>query len=91
MQALLFCIAFSIPLYKTSDDTSDEPVILETPADLPPMPPPLERKFKVKKGLQPDAQLSEADQQELNQTWIRMWNSWDQDKKDTYLLTPQTN
>jgi len=76
---------------KRDNDTNDEPVILETPADLPPMPPPLERKFKQKKGLNPDDPLSEADQQELNQTWIRMWNGWPQDKKDTYLISPQPN
>ena len=81
----------SIPLDKTSDDTSDEPVILEAPDDLPPMPAPLERKFRLKKGIGENETLSEADQQELNQTWIRMWDNWPQDKKDDYLLTPQTN
>ena len=80
----------SIPLDgDENDDTSDEPVILEDPADLPPMPLPLEKKFRQKKGLGEGDPLSEADQQELNQTWIRMWNGWPQDKKDTFLISPQ--
>ena len=66
---------------------NEEPIIQEAPSDLPPIPGPLEKKFKQKKGIGDNDVLSEADQQELTQTWIKMWNSWTQDKKDTYLLS----
>ena len=71
------------------DPENQEPVIEEAPADLPPIPKGLEKKFKQKKGLADDDVLSEADQQELLQYWIKMWNRWPPEKKDEYLLNPE--
>ena len=71
------------------DPENQEPVIEETPTDLPPIPKGLEKKFKQKKGLADDDVLSEADQQELLQYWIKMWNRWPPEKKDEYLLNPE--
>ena len=76
----------SIPL---DGNENEEPIIEETPTDLPPIPKGLEKKFKQKKGLDEDDVLSEADQQELQQYWIKMWNRWPPEKKDEYLLNPE--
>tara|TARA_A100001201_G_scaffold143000_1_gene142928 strand:+ start:7342 stop:8934 length:1593 start_codon:yes stop_codon:yes gene_type:complete len=76
----------SIPL---DGNENEEPVIEEAPSDLPPIPKGLEKKFRQKKQIDQDDPLSEADQQELLQYWIKMWNRWPPEKKDEYLLNPE--
>lgn len=76
----------SIPL---DGNENEEPTIEETPTDLPPIPTGLEKKFKQKKGIADGDALSETDQQELLQYWIKMWNRWPPEKKDEYLLNPE--
>jgi len=76
----------SIPL---DGNENEEPIIEETPTDLPPIPTGLEKKFKQKKNIADGDALSEADQQELLQYWIKMWNRWPPEKKDEYLLNPE--